>query len=473
MSTNKKLIILSIALLLCITIGGTLAFTTSIEDDTNVLSTGRVDIEQLEYEREKDASGRYTGRLVEFTQEKDIDPAYLINDRIEFNDTLQSWDSIGLNSQNKLYAESVKNAIDKFVFIKNEGKTDAYIRTIIAFECPEGFNYSLIHTNLNKSEEIEWKEIGYVLLGENRYYFISATYKNALVENEISEPSLLQVLLDSKATNEDMDLLGDTFDILVKTQATQKVEDQTSEQVLNKVFGETSKENIPKWFDLRPKFDVEDYDDLTDSLESITDDSLINIKDDIDSDGNGVWIENKNIEINGNDYTMNLSGKVGNKNYNYAPIIVGGKITFNDVNIDSKVGGMAILDGANVTFNGNSVNITNSTTNPRYTFYVAGTGTEVTINSGTFSFDTAKKRAYIYAETGTTIYINGGNFGKASTRNDYNASTGEGLNYTLGILGNGNVIIKGGTFGFNPTTWVASGYKVQDNLDGTYTVVPE
>ena len=55
MSTNKKLIILSVALLLCITIGGTLAFTASIEDDTNVLSTGRVDIEQLGYEREKDA----------------------------------------------------------------------------------------------------------------------------------------------------------------------------------------------------------------------------------------------------------------------------------------------------------------------------------------------------------------------------------------------------------------------------------
>ena len=52
----------------------------------------------------------------------------------------------------------------------------------------------------------------------------------------------------SKITNEDMELFGNTFDVLVKTQATQSVADQSSEQVLNKVFGETTKENLNKWF---------------------------------------------------------------------------------------------------------------------------------------------------------------------------------------------------------------------------------
>ena len=43
----------------------------------------------------------------------------------------------------------------------------------------------------------------------------------------------------------------------------------------------------------------------------------------------------------------------------------------------------------------------------------------------------------------------GGTFGKASTRSGY----------TAGILGDGTVIIKGGTFGFDPTKWVADGYE--------------
>ncbi len=371
-----------------------------------------------------------------------------------------------------MYSDSIKNIIDKFVFIKNIGKTDAYYRTIIAFECPNGFDESLIHINKNENNKFNWKEIGYVNLGTTRYYLISATYNHILEPNETSIPSLLQVFLDPKTTNEHMDLLGETFDIMVKTQSAQSVDDQTAEQVLNKVFGNTTSDNINKWFDLRPKYDVTNYTELTEAVNEINEDSIINVKDDIDSGNEGIWIENKNIEINGNDYTMQLSGKVGDTNYNYAPIIVGGKITFNDVNIDSKVGGMAILDGANVTFNGNSVNITNSTTNPRYIFYAVSEGTEVTINGGDFSFDTAKKRAFIYAGSGVKVYINGGNFGKASSRNDYNASTGEGINYSLGIIGPGTVIIKGGTFGFDPTTWVADGYQAVKS-GSTWTVVPE
>ena len=100
---------------------------------------------------------------------------------------------------------------------------------------------------MNNSEQIIWnKNIGYVKLGEQRYYFIVATYKDALEAQKISVPSLLQVILDSKITNEDMELFGNTFDVLVKTQATQSVADQSSEQVLNKVFGETTKENLNK-----------------------------------------------------------------------------------------------------------------------------------------------------------------------------------------------------------------------------------
>ena len=86
------------------------------------------------------------------------------------------------------------------------------------------------------------------------------------------------------------------------------------------------------------------------------------------------------------------------------------------------------------------------------------------IISGNFDFNKTQnqKRAYIYAGEGTTVYVKGGTFGKASTRSGY----------TAGILGDGKVIITGGTFGFNPTKWVASGYKaVKDG--STWTVVAE
>ena len=86
-----------------------------------------------------------------------------------------------------------------------------------------------------------------------------------------------------------------------------------------------------------------------------------------------------------------------------------------------------------------------------------------TINDGTFSFDISKstRRAYIYAGAGTTAYVNGGTFGKASTRSGY----------TAGIMGEGKVIITGGTFNFDPTEWVAEGYAATPSADGkTWTV---
>lgn len=83
------------------------------------------------------------------------------------------------------------------------------------------------------------------------------------------------------------------------------------------------------------------------------------------------------------------------------------------------------------------------------------------INDGVFSFEKNQgmKRAYIYAEVGATVIVNGGNFGKPSTRPGY-----------TGIMGLGTVIVKGGTFGFDPSAWVAEGYTaVKDG--STWTVV--
>jgi len=140
----------------------------------------------------------------------------------------------------------------------------------------------------------------------------------------------------------------------------------------------------------------------------------------------------------------------------------GSSLTIDNANINSLGGGVAAVDGAEVTFNGGNLAVNTTSTSGRYLFYTEGEGASITINGGNFSFSKTlnQKRAYIYANAGTTVYVTGGTFGKASTRSGY----------TAGILGTGTVIITGGTFGFDPSTWVADGYEAVKN-GSIWTVV--
>lgn len=168
-------------------------------------------------------------------------------------------------------------------------------------------------------------------------------------------------------------------------------------------------------------------------------------------------LNNIGAEVYLNNVTMNAGSAA-----DYAGISREGSVTvYNDVNLTSKGGGVAAADGAQVTFNAGSVYVDTASTSGRYIFYAVGNGTVITINDGTFSWDKNdnQKRAYIYAEAGTTVYVNGGTFGAASTRSGY----------TAGILGPGTIVITGGTFGFDPTEWVADGY-VATEANGVWTV---
>ena len=74
----------------------------------------------------------------------------------------------------------------------------------------------------------------------------------------------------------------------------------------------------------------------------------------------------------------------------------------------------------------------------------------MTVNDG--NFDGA-----LYLDWGTTppeIYINGGNF----------------TNFSATVNGAAKLVIKGGTFDADPSAYVADGYQVVDNGDGTWTV---
>ena len=164
------------------------------------------------------------------------------------------------------------------------------------------------------------------------------------------------------------------------------------------------------------------------------------------------------------DVTVN-AGTPGTNTFGYAINAYAGSTTvLNDVTVKSANGAIGVTDGANLTFNSGSVEVDSKNTSGRYLFYVVGNGSTLTINGGNFDFNKTQnqKRAYIYAGDGTTVYVKGGTFGKASTRSGY----------TAGILGTGDVIITGGTFGFDPSAWVKTGYKAE-KVGTNWVVIPD
>ena len=174
-------------------------------------------------------------------------------------------------------------------------------------------------------------------------------------------------------------------------------------------------------------------------------------------------MDNMTIAAGANGYTS-LGYAMNSKN--------GATTVLNNVDVAASNGAFGVTGGANLTYNGGRVYMYSTNTSGRYMFYVAGEGSVATINGGEFVDFTYipegftktqnQKRAYAYVGAGATLYINGGNFGKASTSKGY----------TAGLLGEGTIIITGGTFGFNPTQWVADGYQAIKNGSKWY-VVPE
>ena len=160
-------------------VGGTVAYLTSTDSDVNVMTVGNVEIDQLEYERvvengawvstgEVDKYGYTPDKLQEFVPGKPLYPAVFVDGAIKWDDRngsqnesgegshQQSWGQVGASGSNQLFDDSVKNVQDKFVFVENTGKTDAYVRTWFAFEqgsiAAETF-HNVIMTN---SDTVHW-----------------------------------------------------------------------------------------------------------------------------------------------------------------------------------------------------------------------------------------------------------------------------------------------------------------------------
>ena len=234
---KKKImaLVLCVAMLAIAIVGGTLAYFTDEDAAKNVMTMGGVDIEQLEQERNEN------GELVNFTQNKEVVPAV----------GTCAWDAekITVNGVEMQVFDDAKfkNTIDKIVSVKNNGKSSAYIRTIIAIEAPGFDANNLIGINYNDNETVQMSSPICVTVGGVDYVCFVFTYKDALEPGKSSEPSLMQVYLGSEATNDDVKAYGDTWEIIALTQAVQDDGFADAATGLNEAFGAADATNIATW----------------------------------------------------------------------------------------------------------------------------------------------------------------------------------------------------------------------------------
>ena len=255
----KKFIawLLVLTLTAAVSIGATLAYLTDTDEDVNVMTLGKVKIDQLEYERIDDETANEDAKVQEFHDNKPLYPAVTGNG-FDYTpgDTYVDWEQIGKDGYTDQIwnPENINNEQDKMVFIKNKGDYDAFVRTVFAFEAG---NYttldqfkSMVHMNLNESDYAwEWVETPVEIPNEEggttKYFIATATYNKILAPGALTEISLSQIALDKTATNADVEAFGETYQILVKSQGIQADGFASAKLALDEGFGLIDAADIP------------------------------------------------------------------------------------------------------------------------------------------------------------------------------------------------------------------------------------
>jgi len=273
MSKLKKVLLMCTAYVLvaALAIGGTIAYLQDDDSDVNVMTLGNVSIAQHEYEREVDANGDYVVdstvggyKLQPFTQDKPLYPATIPTNSAEwtYESTNAMFEQVGANGGGMtVFVEP--NAVDKFVFVENTGKTDAYVRTLIAFESGS-LSVEEWDEVVCTSYHFSWGDpvvIGSITVENNNYVVLEYTYKGRpdkgfhengiLPADEVTQCSLGQVYMRSTATNEDCEAIDGNkngkYDILVLSQAVQTAGFADAKTALDTAFGKSS-EKAAEWF---------------------------------------------------------------------------------------------------------------------------------------------------------------------------------------------------------------------------------
>lgn len=241
---KKKIVafMLVIAMLAIAIVGGTLAYFTDTEAAKNVMTMGNVDIEQIEQERDP------AGGLKPFTQGQVLLPM----------GDAPAWaeEEVTVNGDSfKVFAS--ENALDKIVTVKNNGNTDAYVRSIVALEAGKtaeeaatkwSKNIAVIDNSDGKQVICEDNNL-FVQIGDNYYVIVVYTYGDAIAAGTESVPSLTGVGLYAETTKEDIASFDGEYSVLVVSQAVQASDmGDDAGAALDKAFGDVNATNVAKWF---------------------------------------------------------------------------------------------------------------------------------------------------------------------------------------------------------------------------------
>ncbi len=329
MSRMKKVLLMCTAYVLvaALAIGGTVAYLQDEDSDVNVMTLGNVSIEQHEYERVVNADGTFATDTIDgvtsyvlkdFTQGKDLLP--IVGDP---STGAAGWDNTvvrmtQVDSYGSMQVFAGKNAQDKFVTVENTGKTDAYVRTLVAIEVGST-DGSLIGT----SYHVNWDrtEIGNIIIDGNNYKLLEYVYLGAsdgsrhvngiLPAGDTSYPNLSQVYISAAATNEDMVALdgngNGTLDILVVSQAVQVAGFADAETALNAGFGDITTTNHPWTEGVNVPVIVSSADDMYAALDAGEKD-LVVVGATIDENNfNGHYYKDRNIDFVDCTFTANMN----------------------------------------------------------------------------------------------------------------------------------------------------------------------
>ena len=214
MKNFKKALLmgLSFVLVAALAIGGTLAYLTSEDSDVNVMTLGKVSIKQNEQQLADDGV-----TLEPFEQAKGIYPG---------------------------------TDVSKIVTVENTGESDLYFRTLVAFEDLPNSETFGISFPIGEFSGYTWSwgaPAATIVIDGVTYQVYEARYNSVLKSGETSPASLTKVEFDATCTNEDMIALGDTYEILVLSQAVQAKGFENAQTALNEGFGSVA-EKAAEWF---------------------------------------------------------------------------------------------------------------------------------------------------------------------------------------------------------------------------------
>lgn len=477
--------ILVIVLTVAISVGGTIAYLSSTDQDVNVMTIGNVKIDQLEYERTDVEAKGDDAVLQEFHNDKPLYPATL-GEGFDWNKKEGSvdWSQIGKDGTGAIWdPQKINNEQDKMVFVKNIKDRDAYVRTVFAFEAGhltwEQFQ-GKIHLNVNDTDWAwEWIKTP-VAIGDGTYFLATATHSQPLKPGEMTAPSLLQVALDPLADNEDVLSFGDTYVILTESQAIQSDGFSDAVTALEDGFGKIAVDNHPFML----------HDQVTYIYNEV------DLKRAAENGGLGLLMND--IEVTSRTY-FSKPGCVLD--------MQGHTITNSNMEIGKTQFAIRVDSGGSLTIKGNGKFLDNHTDKDFYydpgIFCVSGNGSVLTVEDGYYDVGSNDScNMLVQAQSNGKFVIKGGTFVNIGSSNAsdmvYGISGGtieihDGFfrndgryEHTLNVHDGrpGNILIMGGTFvnhypGKTNDAWrvkVMEGYTVvgeeQPNGEVWYTVVP-